>query len=173
MKVKIFQRRSNYKKDMLRLYAYIYLYSFDLKIILLIYGLILMFFLINVIGLLVFYPFLFKLLTISLGIGILGMYLFGIIMILKERRKIDRQLKDMYEGEVVFMFNENEIIINPQVHDNNYKIQWSELKTIKVINNCLYIRPKNKVGLKINRGEIIKGDFNEIIQFSKKALSKN
>lgn len=171
MKIKIFQKRKNYREDMLRFYISS-VFGLEFKIILVVYFFIFVVFLLNTSKFIVFYPFLFKALTVSLGIGILGMFIYGVILIFKKKKNINRESKNIYQGEVEINLTNDLIVVKAKGYINGYKLKWSNLKKVKIIKNTMHIIPKasSGEGVSINKREIIEGDFDEVCRFVKEKL---
>jgi len=142
---------------------------------LVLYFIVFVIFLLNTTKFIDFHPFLLSALVVSLGIGIFGMFIHGLILILKKKNKIDKELKNIYQGEVEADFTNDKIIVKAKDYTNHYKLLWSNLKKVKVIKNTMHLVPKskNEPGVRINKNEIIEGDFDEIYKFADKILKRN
>ena len=141
------------------------IFNLEFKIYLVVYFIIFVIFLLNKAKFIEFHPFLLKALVVSLGIGIFGMFIHGLILILRKKKNIDKELKDIYQGEVEADFTNDQIIVKAKDYTNHYKLIWSNIKKVKVIKNTMHLVPKskNEQGVRINKNEIIEGNFNELI----------
>lgn len=169
MKIILHQKFRSYKKDCIKHFVFKILNK-PFVILILIYIVIALLLFLNKRNYIIFFPDIIGMLTFSLGIGILGMIVYSVFFLLRAIRKVNNEVNTLYEGEVRITINDDCIVIQKGNNDEYYyKTNWNQIKELIVISGTAYLIPvnKNDFMIRINKKEIITGDFEKIIEFVK------
>lgn len=166
MKVIINQFKDSYKSDLVRLMIY------DLKsdkwfiAFILSYLLIFITNLLNKSEVISLMPEMFEMLSFTLGFGLLAMLIYTVIHILKTVKKINNEVSTLYEGKLSIIMDEYYITVQTEGNRSYYKKNWNQIKELLVINETAYFIPinKNDFMMKINKDEIVEGNFEELLE---------
>lgn len=174
MKIIINQLRNNSRKDLVRLMIY------DLKsdkwfnAFVLICLVVFMINFLNNLKILSLKPEIFKMLSSTLGVGLLAMLIYTAIHALKSLKRINNQAKVLQEGEMAIKFTDDGVSVQTNSYGDSYSLEWNEVKELLVIKETIFLIPVYKDGLliRINKKEIIQGDFDKVLLFIKKCILK-
>lgn len=174
MKIVVNQLKDNYKKDLIRLMIY------DLKsdkwfiAFILIYVLIFIIDFLNKIEIISFRPDTFRMLSFTLGFGLLAMLIYTVIQVLKIIKKINSEVNNLYENEMIIKLTDEAVSIQTNRYNDSYYLKWNEIKELIVLGNTLFLILvyKNGFMIRINKEEIIRGDFEEVLKYIKAKFKK-
>lgn len=167
MRAKIYQRTRIYKKDAVR-YLIFEILNRPFLIAFIIYIVVVLGHFLNKIFHINFFPLTFELLTFSMGVGIIGMILYSIIWFKKAINKISKESDYLYEGKLNLIMDDNYVTMQAEKNGNIIKTKWNHIKELVVINETAYLMSskKNDYIIKINKREVIEGNFQDIVNFA-------
>lgn len=174
MKVIINQKFENYKNDNIKHYVFQMFYDWYFWIFIILYIIVLILKFIVSKGYLGIPLDIINPLAFAMPIGIVGMLLYSVFhLILKIRQ--ENQLKNvLYEGKMEIKLTDNGVSVQTNSYGDSYSLEWNEVKELVVIKETIFLIPVYKDGLliRINKKEIIQGDFDKVLLFIKKCILK-
>lgn len=174
MKLLVNQNYINYKKDSIRYYIY-QIFNIPFKIFTLVYIIIVILnFLLNR-GYIDLYPNIIKPLSFAMPFGIIGMLIYSGYYLFIHIKKLNSHKQSLYEGEVTIKLTEKSVLIQMRNNKDFYSIKWEDIKEMRVLNNTIFLIPINKDDfiVRINKKEIIQGDFEEVLFYIKSLWNKS
>ena len=165
MKIIVNQRFENYKKDFVR-HLIFQIFNKPFVLFIVFYLIIVLFNFLNKKGFIIIFPDIIDLLTSSLTVGLLGMVIYSIFHLIKTIKKLNNDASSLYEGKLNIIMGDDYITVQTEDNRSYYKKSWNQIKELLVINETAYFIPvnKNDFMMKINKDEIIEGNFEELLE---------
>lgn len=175
MEIIINQSYNNYKNDNIKYYIFQIFYDlfFWMFIALYIIVLILKFLVLKEylnISLDIINP-----LASAMPFGIVGMLIYSGYHLFLHMKELNSYKQSLYEGEITIELTEKSVLIQISNNKDFYNIKWEYIKETVVINNTIFLIPVNKddIIVRINKIEIIQGDFEEVLFYIKSLWNKS
>jgi|GEM_PF-6526840 len=113
-------------------------------------------------------------LTFAMPFGIGGMLVYRAFHLILKIRQENRLKNVLYEGEMVIRLTNEAISVLTNRSSDPYFLKWNEIKELVVIRKTIFLIPvyKNGYMIKINKKEIIQGDFEKVLSFIKTRFKK-
>lgn len=174
MKIIINQKFENYKNDNIKHYVFQMIYDWFFWIFIAVYiiALILKFLVskgyLNI-SLDIINP-----LAFAMPFGIGGMLLYSVFHLILKIRQENRLKNVLYEGEMEIKLTDDGVSVQTSSYGDLYSLKWNEVKELVVIKKTIFLIPVYKDGLmiRINKKELIQGDFEEAIHYIKSKFGK-
>lgn len=174
MKLIVNQKFENYKNDNIKHYIFQMSHDLFFWIFIALYIIVLMLRLLVSNGYLDISLDIINPLAFAMPFGIGGMLLYRVFHLILKIRQENRLKNVLYEGELVIRLTNEAVSIITNRSSDSYFLKWNEIKELVVISKTIFLIPVYKDGymIRINKKEIIQGDFEEVLWYIKAKFKK-
>ena len=174
MKITVCQDIDNYRKDSLVFLLYDIMNK-PFLIFISIYFFILLVSLLNKNDYINLYPKTFELLASSLGYGLLAMSIYSVFHLVKSVIVLySKNTSSLSQTLAYIELNKDNILIHKENDSYVYEKKWKSFKDLIVINKTIFLIPFSKKDtlIRINKKDIIQGEFKEILLYIKSLMKE-
>lgn len=173
MKLDVEQNKKSYKKARVTLLKYDFFEDEAYLKILAVFVLLMVLNVLNNIEVIEFFPNIFSVATIVIGVILIGITIYVFTNILSQYNDIKKDSKQLYEGELELIISDKGIEIAPE-NRKNHLVYWYKLEAYQVLRNNIFIFPRQLNGplIIVAQQDTEKEKFQDFLEFVQQKLKE-